>query len=98
VISLDVDRDRVRSILKEAYTICHETLNVDFEITQDQFISQIEPYLACNRIASVPIPIRLPSKRHPELIIETHIQKKSVIARMLDKNKRIHLNRFLTSL
>lgn len=95
---LDIDRDRVKAILAEAYQNCSDVLGVEFGLTQEQFVARINVFLESNRVASVPIPINLPSKRYPELIIEVNIQKKSVIARMVNKKLQAHLNRFLTSL
>lgn len=97
-IELDIDRDRIRSILGDAYNNCRNVLEVEFKISAEDFVSLIDKFLASNRVASVPVKLNLPSQKYPELMIEVNIQKKSVIARMLNRKKRILLNRYLTKL
>jgi len=97
-IKLDIDRDRIKTILQETYNICKDVLEVDFKITADIFVSNIDKYLNSNRVASVPVSLNLPSQKYPELVIEVNFQKKSIIARMLNRKKRILLNRYLTKL
>ena len=96
-ISLDIDKNRIRDVLKETYTICQEILKVDFYVTQDEFVSKIDPFLESNRISTA-VSLGLPSHRYPEMLIEVNVRKRGVIARMNDKNKRIYLNRILTNL
>jgi hypothetical protein len=83
--------------LLETYNTCKDTLEVDFSITAEEFISKINPYMDSNRV-SIPVSIPLPSRRYPELMIEINFRKKSVIARMHNRNTRINLNRYLTHL
>ena len=97
-IELDIDRDRIRSILLETYNTCKDVLGIVFKISADDFVSKVDKFLESNRVASVPVALNLPSQKYPELIIEVNFQKKSVIARMLNKKKRILLNRYLTKL
>ncbi len=97
-IELDLDRNRIKSVLLETYKTCMNVLEVDFNITADEFVSKVNKFLESNRVASVPISLNLPSKKYPELKIDVNFQKKSVIARMLNKKKRILLNRYLTKL
>lgn len=96
-IYLDLDRDRIRTILREAYQACRENLETEFNITADQFVSKIDPYLNSNRI-SIPVTLDLPSRKYAELKIEVDLRRKSVIARMLNKKMRVHLNHYLTQL
>ena len=96
-IQLDIDRDRIKSILSEAYDHCKTVLNEEFFYTQEEFIAKINPYLDSNRV-SVPVILDLPSKNYPELKIEVDLRRRSIIARMANKKKRIFLNRYLTIL
>jgi len=96
-IYLDLDRGRIKDVLEETYRVCCEILKVDFYLTSEEFVSKISPFLDCNRVSTV-VPLNLPSHRYPELKIEVNLRKKSVIARMFDPKKRIHLNRILTNL
>jgi hypothetical protein len=96
-IFLDVDRTRIRDILKEAYRTCQEILKVEFFISMEDFVAQIEPFLSSNRVSTA-IHLHLPSSRYPEMLVEVSIRKKSVIIRMNDRNKRIYLNRVLSNL
>lgn len=97
-IELDLDRNRIKSILSETYRICVDVLEIEFEITAENFVSKINKFLESNRVAAVPVFLNLPSRRYPELKIEVNFQRKSVIARMLNKKKRVLLNRYLTKL
>lgn len=97
-IELDIDRNRIKDILLETYRICQDVLETELKISSETFVSGIDKFLDSNRIASVPVKLNLPARRHPELIIEVNFQKKSVIARMLNRKKRILLNRYLTKL
>lgn len=96
-IELDLDRDRIKTILKEAYKICGDTLGVTFNITKDEFVSKINPHLDSNRVA-VPVLLGLPSYNYPDMGIEVNIRRKKLIARMSNRKKRILLNRYLTKL
>jgi hypothetical protein len=96
-IFLDLDRDRIKTVLLETYSVCKDTLETDFLITAEQFQSKINPYLDSNRI-SIPVSLSLPSRKYPELMIEVSLRNKSVIARMHNRDMRIHLNRYLTQL
>lgn len=96
-IELDIDRDRIKSILIETYRVCADTLEIEFSITVEEFVSKIKPYLDSNRV-TVPVCLNLPSRKYPEMLIEVDIRKKKVIARMADRKKRILLNRYLTKL
>lgn len=96
-IELDLDRDRIKSILLETYHICEDMLEVSFLITAEEFVSKIDPFLNSNRITSSVL-IHLPSEKYNDLNIEVNFRKKSIIARMSNRTKRILLNRYLTKL
>jgi len=96
-IELDLDKDRIKSVLSETYSICEDMLGVSFNITVEEFVKKIKIFLDSNRV-STPVLLNLPSRQYPELIIEVNPRKKSVIARMANKKKRIFLNRYLTKL
>ena len=96
-IFIDLDRARIKNVLSEAYESCRDTLGVDFDIEQQSFVDKINPYLDSNRVSTL-VQLRLPSHRYPEFIIEVNLRKKSVFARMANRNKQILLNRYLTKL
>jgi len=96
-IELDLDRDRIKLILLETYSICKDMLEVEFNTTVDDFVKQINVYLDSNRVTGSVL-LSLPSRPYPEMRIEVNLRKKSVIARMVNKKKRIFLNRVLTKL
>lgn len=97
-IELDLDRNRIKTILLETYRVSKDILETEFNISENDFVSGIYKFLDSNRVAVVPVFLNLPSKKYPELKIEMNFQKKRVIARMLNKKKRILLNRYLTKL
>jgi len=96
-IFIDLDRTRIKAVLSEAYEACKDTLGVNFDIEQQAFIEKIDPYLDSNRV-STPVQIKLPSQKYPELTIEVNLRRRSVIARMTNRDKQIFLNRYLTKL
>ena len=96
-IELDLDRDRIKTVLYETYNICRDTLEVEFDISSDIFFGKMDVYLRSNRVTT-PVLLDLPSKKYPDLKIEVDPRKKSVIARMGNRKKRILLNRVLTIL
>jgi len=96
-IEIDLDRDRIRTILSEAYVICRDILEVTFDITCEEFVSRASPYLDSNRVSTL-FRVGLPSRNYPELLIEVDPRKKSLISRMHNKDKRVLLNRYLTRL
>lgn len=96
-IQLDLDRNRIKTILQEAYTVCKDTLGTEFDITCEEFVSKIDPFLDSNRVSTI-VRLNLPSYKYPELVIEVDIRKKRLIARMAQDRMRIHLNRFITKL
>ncbi len=97
-IELDLDRDRIKSVLSETYSICKDMLEVEFTISEEDFVKKVDIFLDSNRV-STPILLSLPSRKYPELKIEIDPRKKSARARMgLIRKKRIFLNRYLTKL
>jgi len=96
-IILDLDLDRIRTIMHEAYKACADMLQVEFTITEDEFVARAEPFLTSNRISTA-FPIRLPSKKYPEMVIEVNPRRKSVFARMVNAKKQAYLNYFLNAL
>lgn len=96
-IELDLDRNRIKTVLSETYSICEDMLGVQFNITVEEFVKKINIFLDSNRV-STPVLLNLPSRQYPELKIEVDPRKKSVRARMVQKKKRIFLNRYLTKL
>jgi hypothetical protein len=72
-------------------------LGVKFFVSMDDFVAKVEPLLASNRV-STGMMINLPSKKYPEMLIQVDFKRKSVFARMVNKNKQAYLNRYLTSL
>ena len=96
-IELDLDRDRIKTVLSETYRTCQDMLAIEHDITEEVFVSQIDKYLDSNRV-TIPVTIDLPSQKYPDLRIEVDPRKKGVIARMRNRKKRIYINRFLTKL
>jgi hypothetical protein len=96
-IELDLDGERLRAIIGEAYNICKDYLQTDFDISREQLIAKINPYLECNRI-SIPIRLELPCKSFPGMIIEVKLRSKKVMVRMFPKRHQVTLNHMLGGL
>ena len=91
---LDLDRDRIKTVLREAYDISKDFLNTDFSITADDFVAKIDPYLDSNRV-TIPISLELPSKKFPGMRIELDFRRKKVFARVHPPSKQATLNHML---
>lgn len=96
-IHLDLDKDRIRTVLSETYKTCQDMLNIEFDTSEKVFVAQIDKYLDSNRV-TLPVTVYLPSLRYPDLRFDVNLRKKSIIARMKHRKKRIYINRFLTKL
>jgi hypothetical protein len=96
-IFLDLDRDRIKTILGEAYKISHDYLQTDFEVSLEDFVASINPYLDSNRV-SVPIQLSLNSKKYPGMLIEVDLRQKKVFARVHPKVVQAMLNHMLKGL
>ncbi len=96
-IVLDLDRDRIKTVLREAYNVSHDFLVTDFFITADQFVDQINPYLNSNRI-TIPVQLNLPSRKYPGFKIEVDLRRKKVFARLHPPSKQATLNHMLKAL
>jgi len=96
-IYLDLNRERIRTVLEEAYKVSEDILGVTFNISKQEFVSKIEPFLASNRV-SIPVQLSLPCRLYPNMIIELDMRRQKVIARNLNKKPRILLNRYITKL
>jgi len=96
-IFLDIDRERIKTVLSEAYTRSGELLEVVFDIPLAAFLSKIDPYLDSNRI-SIPVLLDLPSKKFPDLKIGVDLRKKNAFAKTRRKEIQALLNTYLKSL
>jgi hypothetical protein len=100
-IEFDLDRDRIRAILTEAYKAAQETLGVAFHIPSEEFVASVEPYLKSNRV-SIPVMLSLPSDHYPGLQIEVNLRRCKVFARIPSHRrnhpKQVQLNRYLKAL
>jgi hypothetical protein len=94
---LDLDRDRIKTVLREAYVISKDFLQIEFDVSEDQFVAKIDPYLDCNRITIV-ISLSLPSKKYPLMRIELDPRRKKVFARLHPPSKQATLNHMLKAL
>ena len=76
---IDLDRDRIKTILLEAYRISRDYLQTEFDLTEEQFVAKIDPYLNSNRV-TIPVQLNLHSRKFPGLLIEVDLQdRKSVV-------------------
>jgi hypothetical protein len=94
---IDLDRNRIKIVLREAYKISKEFLCTEFEITEDEFVSKIDPFLDSNRV-TIPVPVALPSKKYPGMRIEVNLRQKKVFARLHPPSKQATLNHMLKAL
>jgi len=91
---LDLNRNRIKSVLLEAYKICGEQLGTSFTISAEEFASKANIYLDSNRV-TIPVLIDLPSLRYPGIKIELNLRRQKVFARMPYRKKQARLNHYL---
>jgi len=98
-LTLDLDRDRIRIVLRETYETCRTVLGSSLDISVDDFVAQVEPYLQSNRIA-IPVTVKLPCKKFQDIDVEVNLQRAKVFIRMNQRNRRwqIELNRYMKNL
>lgn len=100
-IRLDLDRNRIRTVLQETYDIAKDVLQCEFNITAEEFISKVDAYLVTNRI-NIPVRIDLPCRKFPGLVIEVDLRRAKVFSRIpshaRNHPKQVLLNRFLKAL
>lgn len=96
-ITLDIDSDRIRTVLREAYASLEDMLSPGFDITADEFVARVDPYLACNRV-SIPVTVRLPCRKYPELQIIVDIRRRGILAKFRNPKIQADVNRYLKTL
>jgi hypothetical protein len=94
---IDLDRDRIRTVVREAYNISKEFLVTDFSITVDEFVGKLSPYLDSNRV-TIPISLELPSKKYPGMRLDIDFRRRKVFARIHPPSKQATLNHMLKAL
>jgi hypothetical protein len=96
-LTLDLDRNRIRTVLSETYRICQDYLGVDFNVSAEEFVSMIDPYLDSNRV-SIPVTLNLASRKYPTMRIEVNLRRKKVFARLHPPSTQATLNHMLKAL
>jgi len=91
---MDLDRDRIKTVLREAYRSIKDLLSIDYQISEDSFVSGIDPFLDSNRV-SIPVNLHLPSKLYPEMVIEVNLRQKAVFARLANRKIQARINHYL---
>jgi hypothetical protein len=94
---LDLDRDRIKTVTREAYNISKEFLVTEFLISVEDFVAKLNPYLDSNRV-TLPVSLELPSKKYPGMRIDIDIRQKKVFARVHPPSKQAALNYMLKGL
>jgi len=94
---LDLDRDRIKTVLRESYNISKDFLVTEFDISADEFVSKIDPYLDSNRV-TITISLSLPSRKYPLMRIDLDPRRKKVFARLHPPSKQAQLNHMLKAL
>jgi hypothetical protein len=94
---LDLDRNRIKTVLREAYNISKDFLCTEFSISADEFVDRINPYLDSNRV-TLTVSLELPSKKYPGMRIEVNFPRKKVFARVHPPSKQATLNHMLKAL
>jgi hypothetical protein len=94
---IDLDRDRIRTVVREAYKISSDFLVTEFLISADDFVAKLDPYLNSNRV-TIPVSLELPSKKYPGMRIDVNFRQKKVFARVHPPSKQATLNHMLGGL
>lgn len=90
-IVLDLDRDRLRTVLREAHRICRDTLGEEPLVPEERFVEKLEPYLASNRVSRL-VTLAMPIRGHEETLLELDLRSCSAMVRMANKKTQARLN------
>jgi len=100
-IDLDLDKDRILTIVSEAYRICKDVLQTDFQVSLEDLLSKVKLHVDSNRVA-IPIRLDFPNRKYPGLTLELNLRREKIFARIPSRArnhpKQVLLNRFLKAL
>lgn len=96
-ISLDLDRNRLREIVGEAYDHILMVLNTKIKKTKISLLSELEAILTSNRV-SVPVFFKLGVESAPDMMLRVDLRRREVFAISTFKKKQAKVNQYLKTL
>lgn len=94
---LDVDRDRIREVVSEAYRITREYVDGEFVCTKEQVMESLEKYLSCG-LAAATFRIPLGNRHYPDMVLRVDPRRKEVALVSLYRKATGRVNRILRAL
>jgi len=91
---LDIDRDRIREVVSEAYRIACEFVDGGFSRTKEQVMEETEKQLACGLAAAI-FRVPLGSARYPDMVLRVDPRRKEVALVSLYRKATGKVNRIL---
>lgn len=93
-IRVDIDKDRIRDIVKESLRIIEDYTGSTMLRTDEQILGDLEKILTTNRISTM-FYIRVPIDSMSDLKLRVDPRKKKILGVSSFKKKVSKLNRFL---
>lgn len=96
-IYLDLDKERIRNIVGEAYDHVALVLSTKIVKTKISLLSELDAVLLSNRV-SVPVFFKLGVEKAPDMVLRVDLRRREVFAMSSFKKKQAKVNQFLKSL
>lgn len=96
-ISLDLNRERLREIVSEAYDHIILVLNTKVKKTKVSLLSELETIITSNRV-SVPVFFKLGVESAPDMMLRVDLRRREVFALSSFKKKQARVNQYLKAL
>jgi len=93
-IFLDIDRDRIRDIVKESLRVIREFVDGDFIKDDDQILGLVNSMLSTNRVSNQFF-INVGSVKIPDLMLRVDLAKKRVLCKSTMVKKAADINHVL---
>lgn len=93
-VVVDVDWDRVRTIVQEATRMIHEYVEGEYTKTSEEIMQQLEKIIATNKITTQFF-INVGCKKIPDLLLRVDPVDKKVLCKSLFTKKAAAINHFL---
>jgi len=93
-LRVDIDRDRIKEIVREALRMMYEYLGGEYSISQDQILETLDKLLDSN-IVSTQFYLNVGSSKIPDLRLRVDPRRRKILGKSSFKKKVAKLNHFM---
>jgi hypothetical protein len=97
IISVDIDKDRIREIVAEALRMMREYLQEDFGRTDAQVLADLEMIIGSNKVSTYFF-LSIGSTKIPDLVLRVDPVRKEVLCKSAFRKKVARVNHFIKAL